>query len=715
MELMVIIFLFGILSWWAANYLINYRKYKLTPKTKLKSWSLFIPNDHVFESIPSIFPTFGILLTAAGIVKGLWGFNEGFSRNNIIQLLSGITFSFGATIIGLICLLVFQKSVERIKRKIEEAEVKATGTPENTNEQLIEAINNLTVTNQTISTLITQHQTDLVGLLTNGISSIQSMITESNTAIQSSSNQIVEHINSAVISLQTVQHETNQVFTNNIGEVVSKMNQGFTSLQTALQETNQVFTNSTSEVVSKMHEGFTSLQTAQQETNQVFTSSTNEVVTTMSTGFTSLQTAQHETNQVFTNSTNEIVSKMHEGFTSLQTAQQETNQVFTSSTSEVVSKMHEGFTSLQTAQQETNQVFTSSTSEVVSKMHEGFTSLQTAQQETNQIFTNNTNEVVATMNTGLSSLQSAQQETNQVFTNSTSEVVSKMQEGYQAIVSMQNNTNSNIEQLQSEFTTSSQELVGVNREILDSSLANNEIFETKFTEFISLLQENNTRGLVEVMHQVTKDFNAQMTGLIEKLVQENFSQLNESVQNLNTWQQENKENLNALTSHYKQTTELFSHSSEVLKEVAANTKLLVSDESRLNEIVQQLSKVMIDDDKFSSITNKLSQTVELVESSTKLYEETSSKLNKWVVNEYEFKQGVEILIGKLEEFKDFNSGVWESYRKEMQDAVNIIKETTNALDSSVENLNSEFYERLKATFENLDNLFLTLATKERDE
>ena len=348
-------------------------------------------------------------------------------------------------------------------------------------------------------------------------------------------------------------------------------------------------------------------------------------------------------------------------------------------------------------------------------MREGFSSLQTTQKETNQVFTNNTNEVVSTMNAGLSSLQIAQQETNQVFTSSTNEVVAKMHEGYETIVAMQNTTNSNINLLTSEYTNSNQELIGVNREILTSSLANNGIFETKFSEFIKILQENNTKGLAEAMHQVTQDFNAQMTDLIEKLVQENFSQLNESVQNLNTWQQENKENLSALSSHYKQTTELFSHASEVLKEVAANTQLLVSDESKLNEIVQQLSKVMIDDDKFSSITNKLTQTVELVESSTRLYEETSSKLNKWVVNEYEFKQGVERLINNLEEFKDFNSGVWESYRKEMQESVNIIKNTSNSLNENVQTINEEFYERLSNTFENLDNLFLTLLNKERDE
>jgi hypothetical protein len=90
-------------------------------------------------------------------------------------------------------------------------------------------------------------------------------------------------------------------------------------------------------------------------------------------------------------------------------------------------------------------------------------------------------------------------------------------------------------------------------------------------------------------------------------------------------------------------------------------------------------------------------------------------LNQWVVNEYEFKQGVEILITKLEEFKDFNGELWISYRKEMQEAVNIIKDTTSAFNDNVDNLNAEFYEMLSNTLENLDSYIVTLIERERDE
>ena len=50
------------------------------------------------------------------------------------------------------------------------------------------------------------------------------------------------------------------------------------------------------------------------------------------------------------------------------------------------------------------------------------------------------------------------------------------------------------------------------------------------------------------MKRATEEFNAQMSALIEKLVQENFQELNNSVQRMNNWQQENKEMITQLTN-----------------------------------------------------------------------------------------------------------------------------------------------------------------------
>ena len=79
----------------------------------------------------------------------------------------------------------------------------------------------------------------------------------------------------------------------------------------------------------------------------------------------------------------------------------------------------------------------------------------------------------------------------------------------------------------------------------------NSLLERKFDEFTELLKKSNTEALVEVMKEVTAEFQKQMDALISKLIQENFDQLNKSVERLNQWQQENKEMIASLTKQYK--------------------------------------------------------------------------------------------------------------------------------------------------------------------
>jgi len=190
--------------------------------------------------------------------------------------------------------------------------------------------------------------------------------------------------------------------------------------------------------------------------------------------------------------------------------------------------------------------------------------------------------------------------------------------------------------------------------------------------------------------------------LINRLVKENFAELNNSVKSLNDWQKQNKEQVQKLTEHFQKTTEMFTISATTLKQVADNTKSLTDDDSKLSQLVDELRRVMIEDGKFQEIANKLTNTIETLESTTESFDETTSKLNEWVKTEKNFKEAAQILITKLEEFRDFNGDVWDKYRKEMNKAVSIVKETSTRLGGDLENINLEFYERLNDTLTNLD-------------
>jgi hypothetical protein len=259
-----------------------------------------------------------------------------------------------------------------------------------------------------------------------------------------------------------------------------------------------------------------------------------------------------------------------------------------------------------------------------------------------------------------------------------------------------------LKKIREEQKTTSDKANGNTDQIINAMSENNKLTSRKFDEFSELLSKNNTEALVEVMKKTTEKFNEQMSELINRLVMENFAELNKSVKSLNEWQNQNKEQIQTLTEQFTQTTEMFSISAGTLKEVANNTKTLTEDGSKLHILIQQLSKVMIDDNKFQDITNKLTNTILTLEKTTNSFDETTSKLNDWVKTEKNFKESVQILISKLEEFRDLNGDVWSNYRKEMSDAVSIVKNTSERLGSDLDNINSEFYERLNSTLQNLD-------------
>ena len=128
-------------------------------------------------------------------------------------------------------------------------------------------------------------------------------------------------------------------------------------------------------------------------------------------------------------------------------------------------------------------------------------------------------------------------------------------------------------------------------EIEEKMNETSDLLKSKFDEFAELLKKSNTEALVEVMKKVTEEFQKQMKDLIGKLVQENFEQLNKSVERLNTWQQENKEMIQSLTSQYKQMAENFEGTSIVLTKVGTDTQNLVSDGGKLKQLINSLNEV----------------------------------------------------------------------------------------------------------------------------
>ncbi len=77
-------------------------------------------NEHLFEFIPNIFPTLGILFTFLGIAIGLWNFDSNNIEKSIPELMNGLKTAFLVSIFGVALLVGFSFWVNIKKKTLEE-------------------------------------------------------------------------------------------------------------------------------------------------------------------------------------------------------------------------------------------------------------------------------------------------------------------------------------------------------------------------------------------------------------------------------------------------------------------------------------------------------------------------------------------------------------------------------------------------------------------
>lgn len=243
-------------------------------------------------------------------------------------------------------------------------------------------------------------------------------------------------------------------------------------------------------------------------------------------------------------------------------------------------------------------------------------------------------------------------------------------------------------------------------EIEDNMAKTNKLLESKFDEFTELLKKSNTEALVEVMKKVTEEFQKQMNSLINKLIQENFDQLNKSVEKLNQWQQENKEMIASLTHQYREMSDNFEATSTSLTRVKDDTTSLVSEGGKLRQLVDALNQVIIEDERFIEVTKELHETANLSRSNMESFNESTKTLNEWVRKQRNFVDGVQLLIAKLEELnkiRDYGEQFWQGTKDKMEEGVGILTRGSQTLNSQLTSLDRQFYGRLSATLAELDN------------
>ena len=204
---------------------------------------------------------------------------------------------------------------------------------------------------------------------------------------------------------------------------------------------------------------------------------------------------------------------------------------------------------------------------------------------------------------------------------------------------------------------------------LRSNLESNHTDLLKAVEgFGDQLAKNNVDLLVEAMNKATEQFHEQMKTIVERLVKENFEQLNTSVQRMNDWQVENKEMVATMTGQFKEVIEGVEQTGQTLTGIGTTvegmteqvnaitdrTAQLTDEGGKLQELLSALSQVMVEEDKFKSLAELLAGAVSDVKGSTDQLSATSEKLGDWT------RENQEMVSGLTGQYQSVVSGFGEA-------------------------------------------------------
>ena len=236
--------------------------------------------------------------------------------------------------------------------------------------------------------------------------------------------------------------------------------------------------------------------------------------------------------------------------------------------------------------------------------------------------------------------------------------------------------------------------------INESSVKNSEIMDTKFTEFAELLEKSNTEALVKAIENVIGGFNDRLNELLERLVKENFEELNQSVQALNGWQQENKEMVAKLTDQFLVVSKDIQQTSEALSKITESTEKLTGDSGQLSKLILELESVMVENTLFKESVESLSE-------ATKRMEDSSTTLHEWLENEKGLAGSVTDLVEKLNEIqklREDTEGFFSDVKKHMLEGVDVVKDGNTKLMANIESIEDSFNERMNSSFMSLDKI-----------
>lgn len=216
-----------------------------------------------------------------------------------------------------------------------------------------------------------------------------------------------------------------------------------------------------------------------------------------------------------------------------------------------------------------------------------------------------------------------------------------------------------------------------------------------FVEFNKTISTTQYEALVDALKDVLSDFNGVFLNFIDDLVEKNFKELSQTINQLSEWQRQHKDDVNNLTISYRELVDQHKEFTSKTNEWVLKLDEISGQSSKLQNVIDQFNDAFNEDGNLSRVIKEVQQSTHELKSATENLKDISLKIN-------EKSNSIEITGEKISQWTENVEGVSE----QAQSIINKV-ETLRTIDiKHVDNIVEEFNTKLSGTLGSFDELIL---------
>lgn len=220
-------------------------------------------------------------------------------------------------------------------------------------------------------------------------------------------------------------------------------------------------------------------------------------------------------------------------------------------------------------------------------------------------------------------------------------------------------------------------IINLNRafseELISKIQDSNKELAKNLSLFGANLASSNHDALIEALEDVINDLNSSFKETLGTLVKQNFSELTNSIANLNHWQIENKKFVEDFETRHEKVVKLTEDMDSSLAKIVMTNATLLEQDSKLYDIVDALNSVMVQDKNFKEITKNLNDASSNIKLSIGQLKDDLVDTKNHLAAITDLRANIELLINKLGQLKNIDIDEERLY-------ISGIKQTMSSLD-----------------------------------